>query len=474
VPAPDMVPAASVPIARPPVRPEAAPEVPPLLPFQEEGARMFMASPALLLADDMGLGKTVQAITALRRLAARGDLAEALVVAPAGLLEQWRRELRRFAPELTVGVVAGTDRAWMWPRRAQVKLVSYDTLRSDAGGEATYPRQRVWDAVVLDEAQRIKNAGTATAEVCKRLLRRRAWALTGTPLENTMAELVSVLEFVTPLAPGEAVPRLDVGPELRRRLLDMQLRRRKRDVAPELPPLRLHDVPVELGTGQRAEYDRAEQDGIVHLRALGRSVRITHVLELIVRLKQICNAAPGSGESAKLDDLEERVDTLAAEGHRALIFTQFTDPVFGVAALAERLARSRPVTYTGAMSREERDAAVRRFRDDPDRRILILSLRAGAHGLNLQDASYLFHFDRWWNPAVERQAEGRAHRLGQDAPVDVYRYTCLGTIEERIADVLARKQLLFDEIVDGVSLDVRERLTAAELFGLFDMPAASG
>jgi SNF2 family DNA or RNA helicase len=165
---------------------------------------------------------------------------------------------------------------------------------------------------------------------------------------------------------------------------------------------------------------------------------------------------------------------LAAEGHRALIFSQFTDPRYGARAVAERLRAFRPLLYTGDLSARQRDEVIHRFKTAPEHWVLVLSLRAGGQGLNLQEASYVFHFDRWWNPAVERQAEDRSHRLGQSFPVHVYTYTSEATIEEQIATILRSKQLLFDELVDEVTLDLPTTLTAGELFGLFDLVPPSG
>ncbi|MGH2467678.1 MAG: restriction endonuclease, partial [Candidatus Limnocylindrales bacterium] len=189
----------------------------------------------------------------------------------------------------------------------------------------------------------------------------------------------------------------------------------------------------------------------------------------ILRLKQICNFDPSSGESAKLADVSERLAILSDEGHRALLFSQFTDETFGVAAIARELEAFRPLTFTGDMSGPARDETIRKFKESPQHRALILSLKAGGVGLNLQEASYVFHVDRWWNPAVERQAEDRSHRMGQLVPVTVFKYTCEGTIEERIRTILAGKQQLFDEVIDDVSLDVASRLTSEELFGLFGL-----
>jgi SNF2 family DNA or RNA helicase len=251
----------------------------------------------------------------------------------------------------------------------------------------------------------------------------------------------------------------------------VQLRRRRRDVLRDLPEKLVVDVPIELAPAQREAYERAENEGIVALSQAGSAATVTSVLELIVRLKQLCNRDPVSGESAKFADIRERLAALRAEGHRALVFSQFTDAMFGVDAVAGALRAYRPLRYTGDMTPGARVGTVERFVGYPEHGALLLSLRAGGVGLNLQAASYVFHLDRWWNPASEEQAESRAHRMGQPLPVTVYRYTCTDTIEERIAEKLAEKRALFHRVVDDVSLDLAHALSEADLFGLFGLDA---
>ena len=441
-----------------------------LMPFQRVGVQALMENRRLLLADDMGLGKTIQAVVALRLLRARRELSSCLVAAPASVLDQWRREIDKWAPELSAIIVRGpaSDREWQWKAKRDVTLVSYDTLRSDFDvGEGSTVRGKTWDVVVADEAQRVKNRNRTSAAL-KGLRRRRSWALTGTPVENDEEELASIMEFVD-WDEFETPRRYQAGWELRERHQELQLRRKKFDVLDDLPPKQETKISIQLGPRQRQSYDKAEKDGIVYLKSLGGEMSVRHVLELITRLKQICNAEPVTGESCKMEDIRLRLEQLADQGHKALVFSQYTSDYAGVAAAARYLREFSPLTITGDVPQEDREDIIRRFRERPEHKALILSLRVGGLGLNLQEASYVFHLDRWWNPAIERQAEDRSHRLGQTVKVNVIKYSCAETIEERIDSILESKQEIFDRLVDDVSLDLSAQMSSEELFGLFGL-----
>ena len=435
----------------------------PLLPYQRAGVRRLVAERPVLLADEMGLGKTIQAIAALRLLLRDPDMLPALIVVPSGLVLQWRRQVRDWAPELTLATCTGgrAERLARWRAAARVYLTSYDALVSDLTLPAPAgPLRRLWGVVVLDEAQRIKNAATLVAAVVKSLPRQRGWALTGTPLENRPEDTVSILQFVAPgihdpgempgkmpgKMPGEVPGGMMIG--LRRLLAQVQLRRRRVEVLPDLPPKTGFELVCDLAPRQRMAYERAEQAGLV---------RITHVLELILRLKQLCNICPRSGESAKLQDLCCRLHQIAPT-EKVLVFSQFVAEPYGGEMIARALAPLRPVLLTGRMTQAARDAAVAAFARDPAHRVLVASLRAGGAGLNLTTASVVFHFDRWWNPAVEAQAEDRVYRIGQTRPVQVFAYLTPETIEERIAAILAAKRELFADLVDGVGTEALRRL----------------
>jgi len=430
----------------------------PLFAYQEDGIARLIASKNLLLADEMGLGKTIQVIAAIRLLFAQGSLKDALVLCPASLVLQWRRQFRLWAPELKLSTVVGSpeERSRAWRATAGVFIAGYESARADIWGRAAWsPGVRTFGVVVADEAQRLKNAKSELTLAIRRIRRERCWTLTGTPLENRLDDLLSILDFTVP---GGFDPAHKAA-GLRRLMGEVQLRRRRRDVLRDLPPKHSSTALLELSSEQRGAYDRARQEGLVRLSAYGRDLRITHVLELILRLKQICNFLPEPGSaSVKLEHLRTRLEAAAEVGEKSLVFTQFADERFGAARLANELPGLAPLVYSGALPPSHRAGIISAFEADDRRPVLILSLKAGGSGLNLTAASHVFHFDRWWNPAVEAQAEDRAHRIGQTRDVHVQAYVVADTIEERIQEVLTQKTVLFDDVIDGIDTGALARL----------------
>jgi SNF2 family DNA or RNA helicase len=316
--------------------------------------------------------------------------------------------------------------------------------------------------VILDEAQRIKNLGGATSEAVRAIPRLRSWALTGTPIENSVTDLVGIFEFVSPGQIDVKMRPRAIG----RAISDHVLRRTKDEVLSDLPPKLFRDAELELTPEQAVAYRLAEDEGVVRLRAMKQAVTIQHVFELILRLKQICNFDPATGASSKFERLEADLDECAASGRKAIIFSQWVETLF---QLRERLCRFSPAEYHGQIPAARRDDEIRRFREDPNCQLMLLSYGAGSVGLNLQFANYVFLFDRWWNPAVEDQAINRAHRIGANGAVTVTRFSTCGTIEQRIQEILAKKRELFDEVFGETTTTASRGLSREELFSLFNL-----
>ena len=240
-----------------------------------------------------------------------------------------------------------------------------------------------------------------------------------------------------------------------------------------MPPKLNRDAELELTPAQRESYRLAEDEGVLRLTDLGHTATIQHVFELVTRLKQICNFDPATGESTKIERLEADLAEVAASGQKAIVFSQW---VSTLELLAERLQRFRPLEYHGRISPARRKECLERFRRETDRRVLLISYGAGGVGLNLQFASYVFLFDRWWNPAVEDQAINRAHRIGSAGPVTVSRFLVRDTIEQRIDEILREKRELFDAIFATGNVASPRTLNKADIFGLFELelPSTAG
>ncbi len=435
-------------------------------PFQFEGVAFLYPRQAAILADEMGLGKTMQAITAIRLLLRHGEVQSVLLVCPKPLVTNWQREFAVWAPEVPMMTVEGdrAKRGWQWSLpNVPLRIANYELLLRDR--ELLVDRS--FDLMVLDESQRIKNRASSTSEVVRSISRKRNWALTGTPVENSADNLLGIFEF---LAPGFLSPEMKPR-SLGRTVRDYVLRRTKDQVLSDLPPKLIHDEPLDLTPEQREAYRLAEDEGVVHLAEFGAAATIRHVFELVLRLKQICNFDPATEASAKLERLDADLEEVAASGRKALVFSQW---VGTLKRLARHLERFGPLEYHGQIPQGRRDAVIRRFRDNRSKHVLLISYGAGGVGLNLQFVNYVFLFDRWWNPAVEDQAINRAHRIGVDGPVTVNRFLMLDTIEERIDRILEEKRELFEVIFSGAEGRRKLGLSQEELFGLFQLkyPAA--
>ncbi len=429
-----------------------------------------------LLADDMGLGKTVQVLAHLASRRGRPSL----IVAPRSLVFNWKREAARFTPDLRVLDHTGGDRRPPGAHFAEYDLIftTYGTLRRDADALAAIR----FDHVVLDEAQAIKNETSETSRAARRLSADRRLALSGTPIENHLGELWSLVEFLNPGMLGRATtwkavtegrPTPEAIALLSRALRPLMLRRTKAEVAPDLPA-RLEETWIcELEGEERALYDKLRDRFRAELLQTesvgGVATSGTRVLEALLRLRQaachpgLLDPARRHERSAKLDALLPELMSLRESGQKALVFSQFRSLLDIVKPALE--AEGLTVAQLDGQTRD-REALVQRFQEDPAQGVLLISLKAGGVGLNLTAAEYVFVLDPWWNPAAEAQAIDRAHRIGQTKPVFAYRLIARDTVEERIAELQQKKRALAESVIRGDGAPL-QGLTVEDLERLF-------
>ncbi|MFZ5892465.1 MAG: DEAD/DEAH box helicase [Myxococcota bacterium] len=469
-----------------------------LRPYQQRGLHWLttMASLGLgaCLADDMGLGKTIQLLAfLLRRLEqAPNDERPALLVAPTSVIGNWEREIARFAPALSVTPHYATQRAKdaaEFPRQAGgLVLTSYAVLRRDTELLAEVE----WAAVVLDEAQNIKNSASATARAARTLRASNRFALTGTPVENRLAELWSILEFANPgvLGPLETFRREFALPierygndaaatRLRRIVGPFILRRVKSDpaVVQDLPAKNEMKVVCTLTREQATLYKAVVDEEMRRIEQSEGIERKGRVLALLTFTKQICNhpaqylgeSGPLPNRSGKLARLAEMLEEAVVAGDKALVFTQFREMGGRLVTYLQEQLGVEVLFLHGGTPKSARDTMVQRFQSEPHGpRVFVLSLKAGGTGLNLTAANHVFHYDRWWNPAVEDQATDRAYRIGQSRAVQVHKLMCAGTVEEKVDRLLEQKRSLASKIVGSGEQWITELDTAGlrELFSL--------
>jgi superfamily II DNA or RNA helicase len=449
-----------------------------LRPYQERGLAWmsFLVDNGFggCLADDMGLGKTVQvlALLAARRERLPMDAPPDLVIAPTAVVLNWQREAKRFTPALKVYAHQGAGRALTADdlaekrKKCEIVVTSFALVRRDRELMESVP----WGAVVIDEAQNLKNPDALQTRAVAAIPSESRLALSGTPVENNLRDLWSIFHivlpgllggatrfgktFMTPLRQGDG----RAMEKLTRRVGPFLLRRTKADpgIVDDLPPRQEQDVWCDLTREQIALYQamtEATLEGVEDKKGIQRRA---HILTALMRFKQICNHPENFHQekpdalfkrSGKLDRAMEILEELIESGQRTVVFTQFAE--MGnllVRAIEERFDFTAGF-YHGGLSPKEREAMVEDFNDPEGPPVLILSLKAGGVGLNLQVASAVIHYDRWWNPAVEDQATGRAHRIGQKRSVNVYKFVTRATLEERIVLMLEQKRELAEQVL---------------------------
>jgi len=442
-----------------------------------------------ILADEMGLGKTVQALAKLLDAHANGESGTSLVVCPPSVLSSWQEELRKFTSpvEFRPALYIGSNRKKILEdlHHYDLILTTYNILTRDI----EILSKVAWEYVVLDEAQKIKNLETATAKASKKLIGDHKLALTGTPIENRLSELWSIYDFLMPSYLGTQtyfrdqfeIPIMKRGDraaqeELRKRVSPFKLRREKSLVASELPPKIPMERYCELTPEQAELYKRfalAERERIEKITE--DKFRIdTSILTAILRLKQICcHPALVTGDSAEIYDRSGKLeafigilDEIVEHDEKALVFSQFTS----MHSILRRVLDDKKLSYfylDGSTPIKERNRLKEAFQRG-ETPFFLISLQAGGLGMTLTEANCVIHYDRWWNPAVEDQATDRVHRIGQTKPVKVFKIHTLGTIDERIDELQAKKKDLFNAVIEVDQM--RKEITKKELLALFAAP----
>ncbi len=425
-----------------------------------------------VLADDMGLGKTIQVLAFLLSRKKESKL-PSIVVAPKSLVFNWIDEAQKFAPKLKIVeyVEAGRNKVFHEIKEADLVVTTYGTLRADIDKL----RDLDFDVAIVDEAQAIKNPKSQSALACKQLRATHRIALTGTPIENSVGDLLSILEFTNPgllhFSSRDDVSE-DLEATLARVLKPFLLRRTKEAVLTELPAKSEQVLFCEMSTEQSEYYsvirDRYRDSIARSVTENGLAKSKLHVLEALLRLRQaachpgLIEDARRTDPSAKLDRLLTQLKEVLAEGHKALVFSQFTS----LLSIVKDKLDSEKITYEYLDGQTtDRKTPVERFQSEGGSSVFLISLKAGGTGLNLTSADYVFILDPWWNPAVEAQAIGRAHRMGQQQKVFAYRMVARGTVEEKILELQKKKKALAESIVSE-NTDFMKKLTKADLESL--------
>lgn len=456
-----------------------------LRPYQNEGFQWlsFLYDYALggILADDMGLGKTLQALSLFLYAKEKGCSAPFLVLAPVSTLRNWKREIEKFAPGLSCHLYQGASRN-PWPENfSGVLLSSYHTMMRD---KECFLAQS-WELVVLDESQAVKNQSSMSHRLVKGLKARSLLALSGTPVENHIGELWAVMDLLNPgilggyrnfmkryrkpLADGKTWAM----EELKQRIQPFLLRRCKEEVATDLPEREEIQVNVRLSSAEQRFYDLKRKEcieDIARLKAMGaRAFQVSAALMQALNTLRQCAISPwlqgGPALSSKLEYALEMIREIREEGHKVLVFSQYTR----VLSLLEPLLGKAELPYLrldGSMTAAARDKAVRIFQEEEEKGVFLISIKAGGTGLNLVEADYVIILDPWWNPAVENQAIDRTHRIGQTRPVTAYRIISERTVEEKVLELQEQKKELVEGLLEGSSSPLGNMKTE-ELMNLF-------
>lgn len=405
-----------------------------LRPYQEEGVKFLSENTHALLGDDMGLGKTIQTIVSLKIKYERQGIFRCLIIVPNSLITNWLNEFNIWFPNTGIQYLQGNadNRLIQLERSRGFLIATYDQIRIAYENPNRIPP---FEIVILDEAQKIKNTNSQTTLACNLVKKKEAWLLSGTPLENNQNEILSVFSFLK-----RNVIRKGMEPyEIKEYIAPYMLRRLKKEILKDLPDLIEQDFYLDLSPEQRKEYDLVYQ-------SRKSEDNLKNPLPVINKLKQICNFSYENLKSSKLERLIDINNELKSKEEKLIVFSQY---VKSLEYIKNKINADNVFFYHGGLDKLEKDAIIKNFKNHDGHSVLLMSIKAGSVGLNLQEASTVVLFDRNWNPAIEKQAIARAHRMGRKEPVHAIKFITRDTIEERINDLLIEKNELFEDIVEG-------------------------
>jgi SNF2 family DNA or RNA helicase len=421
-----------------------------LRPYQEVGMNALNMSDTFLLADDMGLGKTIQAISALKERTNTQGILRVLIVVPNSLKTNWVNEFRTWHPEVSPTVLEGSksNRLFYLKNSKSVIIATYEQIRTTFAANEDIPS---FNIVIFDEAQRLKNNTSSTFQSSKLIKSNTFWMLSGTPLENTENDIVNLFAILRPDTIHMGYNFL----EIRDGIKPFFLRRKKEECLDELPDLIEEDVYIDMTQEQKSQYENLMEEKYKWHKS-------GNLLAFITELKKICNFPEKISDSAKLKNLNNILKVKKEAGEKVIIFSQYVDSL-------KKIQLSLPydfMLYDGSLSSDQKNEIIDKFQNTSENNFLLMSIKSGGVGLNLQQANTVVIFDRWWNPAIEQQAIARAHRMGNKNTVHAIKYIVSDSIEEKIIEILHDKENIFKNVVENTKKITPNKNLLAQLVDL--------